>query len=983
MTNDYLYIFDKITKKRTLLGEIQTNFNMSFVIDGTKDSAKVVVWSWSGKEVEPYTIVNHQNTNTWWIVSNDKVERYENENGFLYVHSLELLGAIELFNARDLTDCGFNDNSYTVEQFITRLLDLSNLEIKCDNFLEGNGNFLSKNVNFIKTFENYTLLSALREFLDAFNMCAKLIFDTETIGNNVYLKEGFINLIPKVGNYTLPTYNSDYFTNVKEIKTISKESFGTCVVSNAENVISSHEKIYPATGSVRLSSTTNQVTYSNAILRLPSNVFKGNWLKIAYGLNLTLQGTYNGNDFGPETFKIFPNNISSIITFKNRVLEIFETIGYPSSFRDDFLDHFDIIAENIKKAGTITLYDGNKIVPKYPDANVVIEKGDDVPYLAELYDRRTAKNQKIIFTDKETSSMLDLSYQSISYERGSNKITNFEMFRTGTGYGFELRNFKNTDLRYDDNQYDFYSFNSGNYSFQIFIRNLSQLLEIKNSEFIVCYIPMSDIKIKVDNSTDKKDIQLYNQNGRLTDNVALSKLLNSYSKEINSNTITKYREDYSYSNCPQVGSIVFIDNKPYVISNVSLDFVPNESQDGNGYFISGEYTMSKYVSTKSIMVNPNTNIRDYGIPQNFNVKRKQLYRDYYEINYELNDDTNPNYYLDPINIFTFGHTQNLLEDFVAVMKITYSSEIGGDSSQNVDASDTWYYQLDTTNYYLEKMVYVVLDFLDNNIIGYGSQNVFSGFDVTRIFSGMTDTLNVPISYVDDNGNFESIELALCSNEQITSIYEEYKEKTGGTNWKNNLYNYSVFIAEDIFDAALNNNKIHIIEEEYKKDALEVPVFEYACQIDDSDDVFIGDNILTLYEGSIIYFYGFVVGENFTQNNVIDINDIVPTINPIGWSLDNGATIQYESYSSNIKLLRIRLYTNQRWDINTLGFTNGNPTDISDFENKDIAIFRKAFDLSKGQVVADDLLFIAKKVPAENITVDGLILTLVLNHYKLN
>ena len=118
MAQDNFYIFDKVTRKRTLLGEIQTDFNMNMTIDGTKDSLSVLVWSFDDYEIEPYTICWHEKTNTWWIVSHDKIERYQNEQGFVYVHNIDLLGAVDLLNARDLTDCGFNDNTYTVFQFI-------------------------------------------------------------------------------------------------------------------------------------------------------------------------------------------------------------------------------------------------------------------------------------------------------------------------------------------------------------------------------------------------------------------------------------------------------------------------------------------------------------------------------------------------------------------------------------------------------------------------------------------------------------------------------------------------------------------------------------------------------------------------------------------------------------------------------------------------------------------------------------------------
>ena len=57
---DLIYYYTKDTFKRVLLGEVQTRFNMSFVIDGTKDSCKIQVISFSENEIEPYTIVWHK-----------------------------------------------------------------------------------------------------------------------------------------------------------------------------------------------------------------------------------------------------------------------------------------------------------------------------------------------------------------------------------------------------------------------------------------------------------------------------------------------------------------------------------------------------------------------------------------------------------------------------------------------------------------------------------------------------------------------------------------------------------------------------------------------------------------------------------------------------------------------------------------------------------------------------------------------------------
>ena len=87
MIKDILYYFDKQTHIRYELGEVQKNFNMSFVIDGTKDSAKLIVYSYEKKAIEPNTIVYHQYTNSWWIVSSDKVDRLMSEEDYLYMHT--------------------------------------------------------------------------------------------------------------------------------------------------------------------------------------------------------------------------------------------------------------------------------------------------------------------------------------------------------------------------------------------------------------------------------------------------------------------------------------------------------------------------------------------------------------------------------------------------------------------------------------------------------------------------------------------------------------------------------------------------------------------------------------------------------------------------------------------------------------------------------------------------------------------------------
>ena len=1005
MAKDLVYAFDKNTFTSYELGEIQTDFNMSFVIDGTKDSAKMIVLNYIESEIEPYTIIFHEKTNTWWNVTHDKVERYQGEKiynsitheweqTFIYVHNLELLGAIEFLNARDLTDCGFNDNTYDVNQFITRLFRLSNFEYTLVFSNTIDNDFLNKKVEFIKTFENYTLLSALREFLDAFNMCAKMYFTYTTSGSVYTISNAILDIVPKTGNYS-NVHDISEFDDVKEIKTMDKNSFGVTVISNAENVTSSHSKTFPSTGSVRLSSTEYKIVdedkLNNGVIRLPSKVFKGNWIKMLYRVLCYIK-VQSGGSTWTDQLHYYASDHNSLDKLMDDTKDFVHDYlpAYDTAWSNFLTSNKAEIRRKLNALGTITIYNGNDVNPITGE----IKKGPNVPYLTKF--KHSNKSTPMVFVDKETRECLPDPLQGIAWERGSNIISGFKFLSSDGGFTTITVNAEDTDYQSNDNEIIKYTNGSVSISITLPQDNGVSYEQIKKTyltedlatqasrwSFIVNYNPMADLKIKVDNQRDKKDIQLYNQNGRVTDCVALSKLINSYSKEISSDTITRCMHYYSFNTIPKVGDIVLKDNIEYVINNVSMNFTQNETtlNSNFGYYIDCEFTMSKYIATKSLMVNPNTNIRDYGIPQNFNVKRKQVYRDYYELAYETYNDQSNNEYLNYTYIFAFHYETNDLVDLVAVMQIGYSSPIGGDSDNNIQSSQYWYYQLETTNYYLDKMICVVLDFQDNNIIGYGSQNVYSAFDVSRIFSGFTDKLNTPISYVDDKGEFVSIFIEFCTNEQITTIYNDYQDsQVGGDSFEGSLYNYSVFIPEDVFDAAALNNAMQIIEANYLKDALEVPVFEYICQIEDTKDVLIGDGILSQRQ-NCRYLYSYViggVGENLNPLNVSTSNTISYRSADNSYKVDNGCHITLIDLGF-ARMINIRFLSSVRvYPDNTKGF--GSDIDMTQYEGRDVAVFRHSYDLDSGEQNVD-LLFIAKKIPYDHIQNTSRV-NLEINHYKL-
>lgn len=977
MEKDLLYIYDKETWLRTTLGEVQSGFNMSMVIDGTKDSMAVVVVGFQETEIEPFTVAQHKNTKTWWIVSRDKVDRYAHENGLVYIHNLQLVGAVELLNARDLTDCGFNAKTYSVGAFIHRLFSLSTFEFNVTLDSYGTG-FLIKEVDFLKTFENYTLLSALREFLNNYNYACKLSFsDWEDKFNNVFYLSGscVLTLISKTGDNQLPIVDINFFDDVRETKIVDANSFGSTAISNAENVISSKPKTFPSTGSIKLSSTEHLVKPNNAVIRLPSNVYKGNWIRLIFDrivLGVMVMPTGGSTPdimYDVSLRPLVDGSLEKIIeNLRNTINAKWIGYNYGNLFYLDFMSKFSYYLDILKRASSFTMYDGNKVVPTFGGGgfDVEIHKGDKVPHLVKakwIENLQTVKHP-MIFADKDTKALLKYPEQGIQWERGTNIVSGFEFLSKVTGVDPQ-----DTDLQdYDGFDYS-YTLPVGKVTIKMSNVPL-HYNDARKPTFIVNYIPMTDIKLKEESGVKHNDIKLFNQTGKLTDATALSKLMGAYAKEISSNSITRFKTMYSFTSVPKVGSFVNVNNVEYVINNVSMNFSDNENSSvSQGYFMDCEFSMAKRVAVKSSLVSPNSDIRDYGTPQTFNVKRKQLYRDYYELSYETKGLPIQEAYLSPSVSFTFDHTQKEDLNFICTIDVEFENEVEGQTH--------WYYQLETTNYHPNKSLYVILDFSDNNIIGYGSQNVFSGFDVTRIFSGLTDTLNTPISYVDTKGNLKGLTIRFSTKEQLISAYNDYQSaQVGGGAYEGTLYNSSVFIDGDLINNYIEPNKeysIKLSEPNYNKDAIEVPVFQYVCQCGDSDDVLIGDNIFGRKE-ECVCFYSYVVGDNLNQNNVQTPTTVQGLGSPGRLEVSNGAKIQY--YDG---VLEIRIYERQYYLINELTWHNANS---QDFEvGKDYAFFRHSYNSGMQEEIVE-LLFIAKKTPLSQLSLDKKSLGIKINYYKM-
>ena len=869
MARDIIYYYDKKSPyQQHELGEIQEDFNFSAVIDGTKDSCQVIVLSFDEPAIEPYTIVKLNTLGLWYIISEDKVERYLNENGsFIYKHQLSLLGAKELLNARDLTDCGFYQNRYTIDDFIRRIIKLSSFEFPYTIEYSSNGSLLldqTKVVDYIKTYQNFTPLSALRDFFDGYNCTFRLDFTTITSDNITYLDKAKIKIMSKTGDIGLTQLSISHFDDARETKNLNKDSFGTSTISNAENVVSTKTKFYPSSGAIRLTAPERTITRLNGIFRLPSPIYKVNWLKVVcdnFVLKVYPEGYSDGQSFVYKGTAYDANFKTYLQTTIADYILNYST----QQDKDNFLNSIDDFIEIVKKTTSIKIYscmrydatndkyffdpnaptDAKKI--KYRDST--LNQDTSTTGLFDSETRETLKYPKKMFWYKKGEDVIHLTESWTGpAEQNNTMMFLYSAFENGSSAIPQIYSKENITITCTRSPH-----------FQV-RRDYDPNVMTNNAWRIVCeYIPMSDIKVKVDNELETKDVDLYNQTGKQTDSVALSKLLDTHSTEISSDTITRYKNYYDYNDIPKVGQIVLKDNIRYVINNISYNVYQNENTDEDNdkvqYYFECEFTLSKAVAVKSIMVNPNTDIRDYGIPQTYNIKRKQLYRDYYSFDLSSDANADTDWYIDLYTFISFDIEPAFDQNFILLIKAgaNYWKYTSGDAYDTPVSYN--YYQIEATNYLLKKSFYVVFDFKDNNIIGYDGQSVWAGFDITRLWN-QNDNISTPISYVDQDGFVKSFELLITNQSNIT------------LDENNSMLTNRVFISDTFYNLNKTNGYLALIDEpNYEKDPTEVPVFEYACQLGNSDNVIVGENLLAYEEGAT-YLYGYVLRDynTTTENN---------------------------------------------------------------------------------------------------------------------
>lgn len=666
-------------------------------------------------------------------------------------------------------------------------------------------------------------------------------------------------VVSKMGNNEQALSLENSFDDTNETRNIDNESYATRVISNIQNCVSKKPIRYPDIGACELVGQSGEVTYGNvsqAKILLPSPAYSVE--SITFYPSVRIDITNSQGTLAPNFFSTPDDNSRKGNKLKGQFVYYLESLGVSQSDIDNFVSNWENYFNELKPHLCFTIRNGG-----YYDAITEESHGS----YQEVFNRgRIAEERymaKVYLNNERYNYVNDgETHFCIQWKQNSNEITGFEFIencvKVAGSYAFIYTTFINQEFTMD------IQINSSltltlniqlaeRYLGAITQSNYLSILDFSldgwplgcRTLYSVEYIPMSDLKVKSDNNKDYNDSKLYNQNGKLVDGYAVSKLINGYSESVSGGEIAKSRKFYNYDSVFKLGQVFRdFDGTNFVSSNVSIDVYDNE----NGFVYDVDYTLNVNSSCKSTMVSANTSIRDYDCPQENNIKRVQLYRDYVEFSY-VKDNNATEHYIDT-SYFNFFKLKSIgfKNDFCTFVRSNDDSFLNAD-----DGTNNYYYRVPHTLYELSKKTIINVDFGDNNIIGHGNRQVNKAFTLSNVFNNQK-VISVPISYVDNKGELDGLEVVFCpikkAEENFGDIYISDK----------------CVIAPSLYNACKEDKVACLTEDTYNKDGLEVPVFLYSIEVNGDNGIVVAENLLEYGENydrfvCIVLDNGIITQEN--------------------------------------------------------------------------------------------------------------------------
>ena len=880
----YYFEFNEKYQKymRKELGNEEIENNKCFTIDGSGDSYKVNVYCNVELALKPNTIVlskDEELNNYWWVVQEDKSTLIDNN---LYLHELQLVGAIEWFKFKFCYTGTFYYHRYSYFEVMQKLLySLWKPKFFEFNLANFTSEFGSKKNNQKFTFKGYTIRSALSEIEKALNVDFKLKFVTSLNNgtqasinekdyknafqvydyqdNNRFEMYARSNIISEIIE-TISNENSE-----KEIEIIFYTIIGSSPLipglvnskismsfnaSVVDGKLTLKNKTYP-NGTVTLSSTDSTVETTFFVPK-----------EIVFSM------TEGGGDYyysqTIETENSSDQNYMSELGFdkfyiKEIIYEIIEDKDniYISSAYFDFIH---------KNPTTNISYPINSLDEKYQ-----ISQFPNKSYASRVVGRVTNVTSSTYMTyptngymnlESENSIEVDTKNACLILPFNIDKM-NWIVFRApdnGIHYYNELHDSEDTNnsyltLRSTDGKttykfmlkekfyYDNMSEDNENKKELTLwyekgknvIHNFKKFLEFSG----LCYDVLGDDGkpiYQVPKGISSKMFRAYyyplidemlitNNNDITNDDVIYNQTCQNTDSVLAKEFINGYSESISIGTLTRCKyhnkeSECFKCGDVFVKDNQRY-VVSSVSIDKYKEVVYAEYKLSKDYVAKTELISADGSIESYAIPQNNIVKRIQEYKTLIRFNDDLVE--NISYYLN--NTFSISFLWTDRNDYAINAKCASSDGVN------------YYVGLQAANIETPKSTTSIFDFYDNN---------YCGFRVLKVVKPLeTYYAQYPYNYVDSNGEIKSFELKI--------------------KWGIDSSNFPYLTEEEYNNDDDTIAKIN--EPNYRKDGYEIPVFLITREYNDSNGYIFGNNVSRPANSNLYYLTLYTSNTPITSQNI--------------------------------------------------------------------------------------------------------------------
>ena len=893
----YYFEFNEKYQKymRKELGNEEIENNKCFTIDGSGDSFKVIVYCNVELALKPNTIVlseDEELNKYWWVVQEDKSTLIDNG---LYLHELQLIGAIEWFKFKFCYTGTFYYHRYSYYDVMQKLL----YSLWKPKFFEFNlGNFTSEfgsaknNQKF--TFKGYTIRSALEEIEKALNVDFKLKFNTSNLNiTPTSIKENDYKNDFQVHDNQDTTFeiyvNSNTISQI--IETISNEStkkeieiiFYTKIGSSplipglVNSKISMSFNASVVDGKLTLKNKTypnGTVTFSSTDLTVETTFFVPKEIVFSmnegggdyyYSQTIETDGpdqnymselgfdkfyikeiTYDKDDIYISSAYfdfIHKNPTTNIYNNMNLLDEKYQISQFPNK---SYASRVVCRVSNVTSSTYMT-YPTNGYMNLVSENSVEVDTKNACLILPFNIDRINLilfkmPNNSILGSVNALHESADKNDKYILFKNHDNTITYKVMLKEKFYYdNMENEEEKALTLWYEKGKNVIHNFKKflelGDLYYDVLGDNGKPIYQvpkgITSKMFRVYYYPFIDEMLITNNNDITNDDVIYNQTCQNTDSVLAKEFINGYSESISIGTLTRCKYHNKESECFKCGDVFVKDNERYVVSSVSIDKYKD--------VVYAEYKLSKDYVAKTELISADGSIESYAIPQNNIVKRIQEYKTL--IRFSDDPVENISYYVPNTFAISFLFTDR--NDYAINAKCTDSNNVN------------YYVGLQAANIETPKSTTSIFDFYDNN---------YCGFRVLEVVKPLqTYYAQYPYNYVDSNGEIKSFELKIQWG--IDSSNFPYLTEEGYNN-------------DDYTIAKID-------EPNYRKDGYEIPVFLITREYNDCNGYIFGNNVSRPANSNAYYLTLYTSNTPITSKN-IDFNNLtkIHKINASG--VRNGA-----------------------------------------------------------------------------------------------